>query len=108
MASRGELTDIVGEGPFEAVEDEPALLPGLYLSPHLDQVAFAHLVCQDDVVAGVHIMARRLHVTAQVKLLLPDGQVARHWTSLKREGGEEGGGSQTTSCFTQVLNMSLK
>lgn len=76
------LTDIVGEGPFEAVKDKPAFLPGLDLASHLHQVALAHLLCEDDLVAGVHAVARRLHVGAQVELLLPDGQVASHGTSL--------------------------
>lgn len=82
-----KLTDVVGEGAFEAVEDEPALLPGLDLAPHLDQVAFAHLLAEDELVAGVHAVARPLHVGAQVQLLLPDGEVARHRTGL-------GGGGQ--------------
>lgn len=79
------LTDVVGQRPLEAVEDEPALLPGLDLPSHLDQVALAHLLRDDDVVAGVDAVARRLHVRAQVELLLPDGQVARHWPSLLQE-----------------------
>lgn len=81
------LTNVVGEGPLEAVEDEPAFLPGLDLAPHLHQVALAHLLGEDDVVAGVHAVARRLHVRAQVELLLPNGQVAGHRTRLVGEGG---------------------
>ena len=80
-------TDVVGEGPLEAVEHEPALLPGLDLAAHLHQVALAHLVCEDDVVAGVHVVAGRLDVRAQVKLLLADGEVARHGPGL-RVGGQ--------------------
>lgn len=76
------LTDVVGESPLEAVEDEPAFLPGLDLAPHLHQVALAHLLSEDNLVAGVHAVARRLHVGAQVELLLPDGQVAGHRTGL--------------------------
>lgn len=34
-------------------------------------------------VAGLHAVARRLHVGAQVELLLPDGQVAGHGTGLR-------------------------
>ena len=84
------LTNIVGEVPLEAVEDEPALLPRLDLAAHLHQVAFAHLLGEDDEGAGVHAVVGRLHVDPQVKLLLPVGQVARHWPSL-------GGGMTTTS-----------
>ena len=51
------LTDIVGEVPLEAVEDEPALLPRLDLAAHLHQVALAHLLCEDDEGAGVHTVA---------------------------------------------------
>lgn len=51
------LTNVVGERPFEAVKDEPAFLPGLDLPSHLDQVALAHLLCEDDVVTGVHAVA---------------------------------------------------
>lgn len=82
------LTNVVGEGPFEAVEDEPAFLPGLYFSSHLHQVALAHLLGDDDVVAGLHAVARRLHMGAQVELLLPDGQVASHRTGLRSKHGE--------------------
>lgn len=77
------LTDVVGEGPFEAVEDEPAFLPGLDLASHLHQVALTHLLCEDDLVAGVHAVARRLDVGAQVELLLPYGQVAGHRAGLE-------------------------
>ena len=76
------LTDIVGEGSLEAVEDEPALLPRLDLAAHLHQVALAHLLSEDDVVASVHAVARRLHMRAQVKLLLADGEVACHGAGL--------------------------
>lgn len=80
------LTNVVGEVPLQAVEDEPALLPRLYLAAHLYQVALAHLLRQDDVRAGVHAVARRLHVGAQVKLLLAVGQVARHRPGLRTGG----------------------
>lgn len=79
---RRTLTGVVGEGAFEAIEDEPALLPRFNLSSHFDQVALTHLFRQDHVVAGVHVVTRRLHVRAQVKLLFADGQVARHGPSL--------------------------
>lgn len=81
------LTDVVGESPLETVEDEPAFLPGLDLAPHLHQVALAHLLSEDDLVAGVHAVARRLHVGAQVELLLPDGQVTGHRTGLDTNRG---------------------
>lgn len=80
------LTNVVGEVPLQAVEDEPALLPRLDLAAHLHQVALAHLLRQDDVRAGVHAVARRLHVGAQVKLLLAVGQIARHGPGLRRRG----------------------
>ena len=83
------LTCVVGEVPLEAVKDKPAFLPRLDLAPHLDQMPLAHLLRQDDVGAGVHAVARGLHVGAQVKLLLPDGQVACHRTGLR--GGKSGG-----------------
>ncbi|KAF3855002.1 hypothetical protein F7725_023057 [Dissostichus mawsoni] len=84
VCSSSLLTDIVGEGPLEAIEDESALLPGLQdLPPHLHQVALAHLLGEDEVVAGLHAVARRLHLGAQVELLLPDGQVAGHRTGLR-------------------------
>lgn len=79
------LTHIVGEGPFEAVEDKPALLPRLNLAPHLHQVALAHLLGEDDVVACVHSVARRLDVGTKVELLFPNGQVAGHGTGLENK-----------------------
>lgn len=69
----GVLTHVVGEVPLKAVKNEPALLPRLDLAAHLHQVAFAHLLGEDDVRAGVHAVAGRLHVGAQVKLLLTVG-----------------------------------
>lgn len=51
-------TGIVGECAFKAIEDKPALLPRFNLSTHLDQVALTHLFCEDDVVAGLHVVTR--------------------------------------------------
>lgn len=51
------LTNVIGEGPFEAVEDKPAFLPRLDLATHLDQVTLTHLVCEDHVVRGLHVVA---------------------------------------------------
>lgn len=82
-ADTSALTNIVGERPFEAVEHEPAFLPRLDLASHLHQVALAHLLGEDDVIARLHAVTRRLDVRAQIKLLLPDGQVASHRTGLR-------------------------
>lgn len=79
-------TGIVGERAFKAIEDEPALLPRFNLAAHLDQVALTHLFGEDNVVAGVHVVTRWLDMWAQVKLLFPDGQVARHGPSLWQRG----------------------
>lgn len=79
------LTHIVGEGALHAVKDKPALLPRLDLPTHLDQVALAHLLCQDDVVAGVNVVARGLDVQPQVEILLADGEVPCQGTSLEKQ-----------------------
>lgn len=82
LKSHCVLTDVIGEVPLEAVENEPAFLPRFDLAAHLHQVALAHLLCEDDEGAGVDAVARRLHMGAQVELLLAVRQVARHRTGL--------------------------
>ena len=77
-------TDVVGEGPLEAVEHEPALLPGLDLAAHLDQVAAAGLLRERQVEAGVGAVAGRLDVRAQVEVVLAHGQVAGQRSRLER------------------------
>lgn len=79
------LTHVVTEIPLEAVENEPALLPRFDFAAHLDQMTLAHFLREDDKGARVDIVARRLHVRAQIKLLLQVGQVARHRTGLRKE-----------------------
>lgn len=76
------LTHVIREVPLEAVKNEPAFLPRFDFATHLYQVALAHLLCEDDEGAGVHAVARRLHVGAQVKLLFAVRQIARHRTGL--------------------------
>lgn len=76
------LTHVVGDGALHAVKDKPALLPRLDLAPHLDQVALAHLLCQNDVVARIYAVPRGLDVQPQVKILLADGEVPRQRPSL--------------------------
>lgn len=86
------LTCVVRERPAVPVEDEPALLPRLDLSSHLDEEAAARLLHDGDVVAGLDVVSGRLDVAAQVKVVLPHGQVAgqwtRLWTGVKNEMGE--------------------
>lgn len=48
------LTGVVRKRPFHSVEDKPALFPGLDLPSHLDKVAFANLLGEDDVVASLY------------------------------------------------------
>lgn len=100
------LTNIVGESPFEAVEDEPAFLPRLDLAPHLHQVALAHLLSEDDLVAGVHTVAGRLDVGAQVELFLPDGQVASHGTGL--DGAKTREDTHVFKTFSVLMVKMLK
>lgn len=76
------LTHVITEVPLETVENEPAFLPRFDFATHLHQVALAHLLCEDDIGAGVYAVARRLDVGSQVKLLFTVGQVASHWTGL--------------------------
>ena len=79
------LTRVIVEVPLDTVENEPAFLPRLDFAAHLHQVAFAHLLCEDDEGAGVDAVAGRLHVGSQVELLLTVRQVARHWSGLWRK-----------------------
>lgn len=76
------LTDVITDVPLETVKNEPAFLPRLDFPAHLHQVAFAHLLCEDDEGAGVDAVATRLHVRSQVELLLAVRQITCHWTSL--------------------------
>lgn len=76
------LTHVITEVPLETVKNEPAFLPRFDFATHLHQVALAHLLCEDDVGAGIYAVSRRLHVGSQVKLLLSVGQISCHWTGL--------------------------
>lgn len=76
------LTCVVGQRPAVAVKDEPALLPRLDLSSHLDEEAAARLLRNGDVVAGIDVVSGRLDVTSQVEVVLPHRQVASQRTRL--------------------------
>lgn len=80
--ARVGLTCVVRQRPAVAVEDEPALLPRLDLSSHLDEEAAARLLRDGDVVAGLDVVSGRLDVATQVEVVLPHGQVAGQRASL--------------------------
>lgn len=89
VVGMGSLTHVVGEGVPQAVKDKPALLPGPDFASHLDQVAFAQLLREDDVAAGVHAVAGGFDVQAQVKVLFTDRQVTGQGASLQNRGAVE-------------------
>lgn len=78
-------TRVVGECASVAVKDKPAFLPGFDLASHLDQVASAGLLRHGQVEACVCAVARWLNVSAQVKVVLPHGQVPSQWPWLEGE-----------------------
>lgn len=79
-------TRVVGERPSIAVEDEPALFPGLDLAAHLDQVASARLFRDRQVEARVGVVARRLNVSPQVKIVLSHREVPCERSGLEQKG----------------------
>lgn len=76
------LTCVVRQCPTVTVEDEPALLPRLDLSSHLDEEAAARLLRDGDVVAGLDVVSSRLDVATQVEVVLPHRKVAGQWARL--------------------------
>lgn len=79
-------TRVVGERPSIAVKDEPALFPGLDLAAHLDQVASARLFRDGQVEARVGVVARRLNVSPQVKIVLSHREVPCERSGLEQKG----------------------
>lgn len=79
------LTCVVGQGPAVAVEDEPALLPGLDLAAHLDEEAAAGLLHDGHVVARLDAVAGRLDMPSQIKVILPHRQVAGQRPRLRKQ-----------------------
>lgn len=70
------LTCVIGERPAVLVEDEPALLPGLYLAPHLDEEAPAGFIGDGQMEAGVWVVSSCLDVAVEIKVVLPHWEVA--------------------------------
>jgi len=89
------LTCVVRERPAVLVEDEPALLPGLDLSSHLDQEAPARLIGDGQLEAGVRAVSGRLDVAVEIEVVLPHGEVASQprlrRERERREGWRDGG-----------------
>lgn len=70
------LTCVIGERPAVVVEDEPALLPCLYLAAHLDEEAPTGFISDGQVEAGVWVVSSRLHVAVEIKVVFPHWEVA--------------------------------
>lgn len=85
-AASAFLTCVVRQRPAVTVEDEPALLPRLDLSSHLDEEPAARLLHDGDVVARLDVVPGRLDVSAQVEVVLPHRQVAGQRASLWNRG----------------------
>lgn len=80
---------VVGERALEAIEHEPTLVPRLELLAHLKHVAAARVrVDEHERLLGVRVelidelVAAVLDVLSQVKVVVPNRQVARKWSSL--------------------------
>lgn len=80
-------TCIIREGALVPVKNKPTFFPRFNFPAHLDEESAAGLLGDGDVVTGVDVVARGLHVAPQVKVLLPDGQVAGQGSRLGAEGG---------------------
>lgn len=65
------LTCIVAQGPAVTVEDKPALLPGFDFAAHLNEEAPAGFLCDGDVVTSLRVVAGRVYVATEVKVVLP-------------------------------------
>lgn len=93
------LTCVVGERPAVVVEDEPALLPGLYLAAHFDEEAPTGFVSDGQVEAGVRAVPGRLDVAAEIKVVFPHREVAAKQPRLRK--ADEG--KRRRLCFVQVF-----
>lgn len=58
------------------VEDEPALLPRLYLAAHLDEEAPTGFISDGQMEAGVWVVSSRLDVAVEIKVIFPHWEVA--------------------------------
>lgn len=76
------LTCVVRQRPAVTVKDEPALLPRLDLSSHLDEEAATRFLRDGDVVASLDVVSGGFDVATQVEVVLPHRQVASQRTRL--------------------------